>query len=165
MDDVPIPSRAKHQVLLAYKNSTEMLRKRGFTPKLQRLGNKSSKILQNFMEEQGVTFQLTLVCLHRRNNAERAIQTFNNNFTAGLSSTPTHFPLNLWGKLLPQALLILNLMITSRVNQQLYAYAHIHGTFDYHKSIISPPETSYLAHVHHPYSLHRNRTIQIGVFS
>ena len=70
IDDVPMPSRAKHQILLAYKKNTDMLRKRWFTPKLQRLDNKVSQILQNFTEEQGVTFQLTPAGLHRRNNAE-----------------------------------------------------------------------------------------------
>jgi len=34
IDAVPMPSRTKHQILLPYKKSTEMLRKNGFTSKL-----------------------------------------------------------------------------------------------------------------------------------
>ena len=94
MHDIPIPSQTKHQILLAYTKSTEMLRKRRFIPKLQRLENEASKIPQDFMEEQGVTFQLTPVGLYRRNNAERAIQTFKNRFITELSSTPPNFPFN-----------------------------------------------------------------------
>jgi len=47
-----------------------MLRIRGLTPKLERLDNELSKILQDFMEELGVTFQIIPADLHRKNNAE-----------------------------------------------------------------------------------------------
>ena len=107
-----------------------MLHKRWFTLRLQRLDNEVSKILQEFMEEQGVIFQLTPAGLRRRNNAKQAIQTFNNHFIVGLSSSPPHFPLNLWEKLLPQALLTLNLIISAQVNPQLSSYAHVHSACD-----------------------------------
>ena len=140
------------------KKGTEMLQKRGFTPKLQRLDNEASKMLQDFMEEQGVTFQLTPAGLHRINNANRAIHTSKNHFIAGLSSTPPHFPLNLWDTLSPQALLTLNLMIPARVNPQLSAYAHAHVAFDYRKKLITPPGIIFYHMYDRNYANHGIRT-------
>jgi hypothetical protein len=63
------------------------------------------------MEEQDIDFQLAPPHLHRRNAAERAIRTFNNHFIAGLCSTDPDMPLHLWwDKLVPQALITLNLL-------------------------------------------------------
>ena len=147
IDAVPMPSRTQHQILIAYKKSTDMLRKRGFTPKLQRLDNECSQTLKDYMDEQEVNYQLTPAGLHRRNNAERAIQTFKNHFIAGLCSTPPNFPLNLWDKLVPQALLTLNILRPSRLNPRLSAYAHVHGAFDYRKTPLAPPGCPCHAHV------------------
>ena len=123
-----------------------MLRKRGFTPKLQRLDNEASKILQYFMKEQGVDFQITPAGLHRRNSAEQAIQTVKNHFILGVISTSSYFPLNLLEKLLLQVLLTLNLIRPARVNLQLSVYAHVHGAFNYSKTPIALPGISCLAH-------------------
>jgi len=79
------------------------------------------------MTDEDVDYQLTLAGLHRRNWAERAIQTFKNQFIAGLSSTHPDFPLNLWDQLLPQAILTLNLMRPYRINPKLSAYSQVHG--------------------------------------
>jgi hypothetical protein len=62
------------------------------------------------MDDTGIAFQLAPPHCHRRNAAKRAICTFKNHFIAGLCSTNRDFPLNLWDKLLPQCLLILNLL-------------------------------------------------------
>ena len=94
-----------------------------------------------------VDFQLISAGLHRRNDAERAIQTFKNHFIEGTTSTPPNFPLNLWDKLLPQALLTLNILRPSRVNPRLSAYAHIHGAFDYNRTPLAPPGINCMAHV------------------
>ena len=147
IDAVPMPSKTKHQILLAYQKSIKMLKSRGLRPQLQRLDNEISDILREYMQEQNIKFQLTPAGLHRRNNAERAIQTFKNHFIAGLCSTPPNFPMNLWDKLLPQALLTLNLLRGSRVNPKLSAQAHMHGAFDYNKTPLAPPGINVLAHV------------------
>ena len=53
---------------------------------------------------------MTPAGIHRRNAAKCAIRTFKNYFTAGLSSTASDFPLQLWDKLVPQATITLNLL-------------------------------------------------------
>jgi len=107
-----------------------MLKGRGLTPMLQRLDNEASELLQDYMAEEGIDYQLTPVGLHRRNSSARAIQTFKNHFIAGLCSTDPKFPLNLWDKILPHCLIALNLLHASRVHPQLSAYTQIHGAFD-----------------------------------
>jgi hypothetical protein len=62
------------------------------------------------MTSEHVDFQLTPPHLHRRNATERAIRTFKNHFIAGLCTTNPDFPLHLWDRLLPQALITLNLL-------------------------------------------------------
>jgi hypothetical protein len=67
---------------------------RGLKPLLQRLDNEASLALSNYLTKQGITYQLAPPHIHRRNNAEQAIQTFKN--------VDPNFPLKLWDKLLPK---------------------------------------------------------------
>jgi uncharacterized protein YkwD len=80
----PIKSRMQDELLRAYQKLTNQLRKRGLTPKLQRLDNECSQAMKDEMDNQNISWQLTPVGIHRRNAAERAIQTFKNHFLAGL---------------------------------------------------------------------------------
>jgi hypothetical protein len=83
---------------------------------------------------------------HRRNAAERAIQTFKEQFVAGLSSVYPTFPLHLWDRLFPQAKITLNLLRTPRLHPQLSAAAHFHGLVDYNKTAFAPPGCNIIAH-------------------
>lgn len=130
----PIPSRTKHQILSAYKKVINLLEDRGFKSKLQRLNNEASGLLKDYMHSKGIDFQLTPAGIHRRNLAERAIH-----FITGLCSTHPDFPLNLWDKLVPQAVLTLNLLRPSRTNPKLSGHAHLHdGLFDYNRTPMAP---------------------------
>ena len=85
--------------------------------------------------------------LHRHNNAERSIQTFRKYFIAIFSSTPPHFPLNLWDKLFKQVIITLNLLWPSRVKIKLSAYAHMYGAFDYQYILMAPPRAKFLSRI------------------
>ena len=98
------------------------------------------------MEDDGVDFQLVPPRVHRRNAAERAIRTFKNHFIAMLCGTDPTFNMALWDKLLPQALITLNLLRPSRINPQLSAYAQMYGAFDYNRTPLAPPGTKVLCH-------------------
>ena len=65
--------------------------------------------------------------VHRRNAAERAIQTFKDHFIAGLASVDPQFPIQEWDRLLPQATITLNLLRNARVNPKLSSYAYLFG--------------------------------------
>ena len=132
----PIPSRTQFQLLKAYQNLVKKLQFRGMKPKLQRLDDKT-----------GVDYQLTPAGLHRRNAAEKAVQTFKNHFVSGLCTTDPEFPMNLWDKLVPQAEITLNLLRASRINLSLSAYAQIHGMFDFNRTPLVPPGLKVLSHV------------------
>jgi hypothetical protein len=113
---------------------------------LQRLDNECSAILKEYMTAQDVEYQLVPPGVHRRNAAERAIRTFKNHFIAGLCSVDKDFPLHLWDRLLPQALLSLNLLRGSRLNPKLSAHAQMFGNFDYNRTPIAPPGVRVIVH-------------------
>jgi hypothetical protein len=118
----------------------------GQRPLLQRLDNECSESLKDYMHDEGVNFQLVPPGVHRRNAAERAIQTFQNHFIAILCGTDHDFPLHLWDQLLPQALLTLNLLHGSRLNQKLSAWSHMNGPCNYNRTPLAPPGTRVLVH-------------------
>jgi hypothetical protein len=95
--------------------------------------------LKDYMTEQGVDFQLVPPHVHCRNAAERAIHTFKNHLIVGLCSTDKDFPLHLWDRLPPQAILTLNLMRGSRINPKLSAWAQVNGNYDFNRIPIAPP--------------------------
>ena len=142
----PMPNRSGASILAAYKRAHTMFSSRGLRPQLQRLDNEASHALQEFMTEQDVDYQLAPPHIHRSNAAERAIRTFKNHFIAGLCSADKDFPLHLWDKLLPQAILTLNLLRGSRINPNLSAWAQVHGAFDFNRTPVAPPGTRVLVH-------------------
>ena len=142
----PMKSRSGPDHLAAYKNIHALLTSRGLRPQLQRLDNEASTQLKTFLSDNQVDFQLVPPHAHRRNSAERAIRVFKNHFIAGLCSTDPSFPLHLWDRLLPQALLTLNLLRSSHINPKLSAQALIHGSFDFNRTPLAPPGTKVLIH-------------------
>ena len=147
IDTIQIPSRTKLQVLKAYEKSYAMFKSRVLIPLLQRLDNKASGILKAYMHKENVDFQLTPSGIHRRNTAERLIQTFKAHLIAGLCTVDPKSPLNLWDKLIQQAILTLDLLRPSNTNPHLSAYVHVHGSFDYNRTPLLPPGIKVLAHI------------------
>ena len=142
----PIKTRTSAAILGGYKLIHATICAAGMRPRLQRLDNECSGPLKQFMRDEGITFQLVPPGVHRRNAAERAIRTFKNHFIAGLCSVDKNFPLHLWDRLVPQALLSLNLLRGSRVNPKLSAHAQIHGAFDFNATPLAPPGIRVLVH-------------------
>jgi hypothetical protein len=139
-------NRTKEVILAAYQRVISLLKSRGLQPKLQKLDNKALQVLQQYMAEEHIDFQLVPPGLHPRNAAERAIRTFKNHFIAGLCTTAANFPLTLWNQLLPQALMMLNLLSTSRINPRLLAWSQVHGLFDFNRTPLAPPGTRFPVH-------------------
>jgi hypothetical protein len=162
----PIPNRKQASIKNAYETVLRLLQRCGLRPKLHRLDNEASQLLRDFMTDETVEYQLTPAGLHRRNWAERAIQTFKNHFISGLYSTHPDFPLNLWDKLLPQATLTLNLLRPSRINPKLSAHAQIHGSFNFDKTPLAPPGIKVLTHERaegrESFAVHSARGFYIG---
>ena len=142
----PLKNRSDNEMLRAYQKQLTLLQSRGLHPKLHKLDNEASHAIQKLLHSNGVTFLMVRPHVHRRNAAERAIQTFKNHLIAGLCSTDTSFPLHLWDRLVPQAELTLNLLRTSRINPKLSAHAQLHGAFDFNCTPLVPPGTKIIVH-------------------
>jgi hypothetical protein len=119
---------------------------RGLKPKLMKLDNEASKLLKTYLHQQDITFQLVTPYSHRRNSAERAIRLFKDHLIAGLCSTDESFPMHLWDRLLPQVVVTLNMLRTSRLNPKLSAATHIFGQYDFNRAPMAPPGTRIIAH-------------------
>ena len=142
----PIKDRKKATTITAYKKQLNILKRCGLKPKLQKLDNEASQDLLEYINDENINYQLVPPHMHRRNLAERAIQTFKSHFIAMLCGCDPAFPLHLWCRLLPQAEITLNLLRTSRINPNLSAYAQLHGQFDYNRTPIAPPGTRVIVH-------------------
>jgi hypothetical protein len=54
--------------------------------------------------------------------------------------------MHLWDILLPQAVITLNMLRTSRINPKLSAATHIYGQYDFNRAPMAPPGTRIIAH-------------------
>jgi hypothetical protein len=143
---VPMKSRSASEWVKSYDHIHQELTAKGFKPRLQTLDNEALATLKHFFTTNDVEYQLVPPHCHRRNAAERAIRTFKEHFVAGLSSVDPTFPLHLWDRLLPQAEITLNLLLTSRLHPQLSAAAHFHCLVDYNKTSFALPGCNIIAH-------------------
>ena len=66
--------------------------------------------------------QLVPPHIHRKNKAKKVISTSKDHFITGLASIRRKMPMHLWCRMLPQALLTLNLLRQSRTNPSLSEY-------------------------------------------
>jgi hypothetical protein len=142
----PMKSRGDQKMFRAYNKLIQELVDHGFKPRLQRLDNECSSSLRSLLNQHDIQFQLAPPYMHRRNAAERAIQTFKNHFIAGLRSVDPNFPLRLWDRLLPQATITLNMLRQSRINPKVSAHAQLYGHYDFNHATMAPPGTRVIAH-------------------
>ena len=129
-----------------FGNTIKSVTDQGFTIKHHILDNEAPPLLLDLLNEKHIQYQLVPPHMHWRNAVERAIRTFKNHLIAGLSSLPPTFPMNLWCKLLPQALITINLLQQSRTLPHLSAFSHFQGHFDYNATPLAPPGSHVLVH-------------------
>jgi hypothetical protein len=141
----PIKDKTAPELLKAFQVMEQELVARCLKPKLMKLDNEASKFLKMYLHQQDITFQLVPPYIHRRNSVERAIRSFKDHLIAGLCSTD-NFSMHLWDRLLPQAVITLNMLRTSRINPKLSAATHIFGQYDFNRAPMAPPGTKNKAH-------------------
>ena len=112
-----------------YEKNHKLLIEQGLQPKLYILDNECPEVLKIFMNKVNEEFQLVPPHIHRRNASERANSIFKDHFIAGLVSANKDFPLHLWYRFVPHAIITLNLMRQSRINPKFSAHAVLHGEF------------------------------------
>ena len=142
---IPLRTRQSLKITNAWTETHKNLRKNGFAPTLHILDNKCYLDMKTAFAKYDVAFQLVPPYVHRRNAAERAIQTWKNHFCSGLATCDPKFPLAEWDLLMPQADLTLNLLRSSRCYPQLSAHACLNQSFDLLSTPLAPPGTRIIA--------------------
>jgi hypothetical protein len=74
-----------------------------------KLDNEASQLLKSYLHDNNIAFQMVPPNSHRYNAAEIAIISFKDHLIAGICSTDKAFPMHLWVRLLPQAVIALNM--------------------------------------------------------
>ncbi len=118
-------NRSVGEMIRAYLVLVNRLHNAGVTPKMHILDNECSEEFKAQICKNIMTFQLVPPHDHRRNIAEKAIQTFKGHFISILCRTDKDFPLHLWCCLLPQAKHTLNMLQSARVAPNVSAYAYL----------------------------------------
>jgi hypothetical protein len=90
------------KLILARARALEQMQKAGIVPKHQILDNQASVAYKKAIGNSDMTYKLVPPDNHRRNMAEKAIQTFKDHFVDVLSGCAPTFPMHLWCQLLPQ---------------------------------------------------------------
>ena len=143
----PVRDRTASAIKKAWEHMHHEFSKAGAAPSTWVLDNEVSAELKQAFAKQNVSYQLVPPRSHRRNLAERAIQTWKNHFKAGVASADPNFPISEWDRLIPQTNITLNLLRTARTNPKLSAYAYIYGNFDFTVTPLAPPGTKIVAYI------------------
>ena len=134
-----IKSRKGDVILRAFTKMHTDLKGKGLKPKMDCIDNQCPENSKQYMKDQNITYQLVHPHIHRQNTAEKAISIFKDHLIAGLIGVSPKIPIHLLCRLLPQALLTLNLLRQSRINLKLSAYVQLNGQHDYNAHPGAPP--------------------------
>lgn len=107
------------------------------TPTLHILDNEAPTGMKMAIKK-NCKYQLVPPDTHRRNLVERAIQTFKSHFIAILAGVDPSFPIKCWDRLVPQAVLTLNLLRQANAMPEISAHSYRHGCFDYDATPLAP---------------------------
>ena len=140
-------NRTEGEMIRAHQKMINRMRNAGLGVKKQVLDNECSAAMKAHIKANNMEYELVPPGQHRRNQAERAIQTFKAHFISILAGVDDKFPLSLWCHLLEPAELTLNLLRKSNVTPKISAFAHVHGHHDYMKKPFAPLGCAVQSHV------------------
>ena len=134
----PMKNRTEGEMIRVHQKIINRMKAAGLGLKKQVLDNECSAPMKASIQGNGTTYELVPPGQYRRNQAERAIQTFKSHFIFILAGVNNEFPLSLWCHLLEPAELTLNLLCQSRVTPNVSAFAHVQGNHDYMRKLFAP---------------------------
>ena len=143
----PMKSLKKEEITRCFQLCYAELKRVGFTAQLLKLDNKiSNELVRVIGEDENLKYQLVSPGDHRRNPAERAIQTFKNHFIAILDGADKDFAKDRWDLLIPHAVITLNISRPSHLNPRISAYTMLHGVFDFNITPLAPAGCKIIIH-------------------
>ena len=122
----------------AYQKIIDQMKRTKLGLRKHVLDNEISKAYKARIALNGMTHELVPPGNHRRNIAERGIQTFKSHLISIANGVSDNCPIRLWCKFVPQAELTLNLLRQSNVTPNISAFAHVHGHHDYMRHPFAP---------------------------
>ena len=126
-------------ILQAYNAIMERLKSRRHHVDLQVLDNEASMAYRQIITDKWKSdFQLVPPNIHRRNAAERAIRTFKAHFLAIIAVVAPDCLRNLWGLLISQTELTLNLLRQARLDHTKLAWEAFAGPLNYDAKPLGP---------------------------
>ena len=137
--ETPIPGLDSASILDAYKKNFQYLESKGYKPKLNVMDNQATKVIKAYLNPRHAKLQLVKPHNHSGNAAERAIQTFKNQFIGALCTTDSNFPVQLWDKLAPQVQDSINLLHQSCINPNQSACKALEGPYNWNRYPMAPP--------------------------
>ena len=135
---IPIKSRKTAELIRACDEGYTELKRCGFEPVLHRIDNETSRALEAAIKEKQLGYETVPPGNHRRNPAERAIQTYKSHFISVLNGVDDGFPEGAWDYLIPQTNMTLNMLRPCSVNDAHSAYAYINGQYDFNAHPLAP---------------------------
>jgi hypothetical protein len=143
----PMKNRTEGEMIRVYQKIINRMKAAGLGIKKHVLDNECSAAMKSCIQGNGISYELVPPGQHRRNQAERAIQTFKSHFISILAGGDDKFPLSLWCHLLEPAELTLNLLRQSQITPNVSAFAHVHGNHDYMRKPFAPIGCAIQTHV------------------
>ena len=134
----PLKKRTGPCILNVITKIHDKLRKRGLTSNLNIMENEVSEDLKQYFEETDIHFQLVTPHMHSINSAERSVRTFNNHFIYSLWTVDYLLPFYLWGRLLPQVTMTLNMLQQYQINPEISAYEQVDGIHNSEHTPLAP---------------------------
>ena len=142
----PMRDRSSHAQETAFESALIIFRTRGALPPILRIDNEMSASLVTIVKKK---FDLTIERAppqnHRTLRAERAIQTWKSHFISTICTAPDSFPLLEHDRLVPYAVMTLNLLRESRTRPGISAWEHLHGKINWNGCIFAPPGIAVIA--------------------
>jgi hypothetical protein len=140
----PIKDRTAPELLRASQVMEHELVARGLTPKLMKLDNEASKLLEPYLHQQNITFQLVPPYSHRRNSAERVIISIKDHLIAGLCSTDKSNAF--MGQIITTGSHYIKYVENIKNQSQTFS-SHAHFCqYDFNRAPLAPPGTRIIAH-------------------
>ena len=130
--------RTSGEMIRAYQKLLKELRLSGMTPKKHVLDNEMSSEFKDAVRMNGMEYELVPKGQHRRNIAEKGIQTWKSHAIGVFSGMDSKCPLFLWDLMLGQIDMQVNMLRQSNSTPNISAEAHLHGQHDFNRHPLAP---------------------------